>query len=92
METIGSLIQRTVQILDEVKIFHNPVTLKKGNSLLNKHIKKAFLEILGAKFSAFDITVMNWDGDAGVVIVASALTVAKTCPVKLLGEDTHVVF
>ena len=41
--------------------------------------------------SASGISVMHSDGDADVDTVSSALSVAKTCPVTLLGEDTDLL-
>ena len=34
---------------------------------------------------------MHSDGDADVDIVSNALTVANTCPVAILGEDTNLL-
>ena len=68
-----------------------PPQSEKSDFLLNKHNKQAFLEMLWTQLSASDISVMHSDGDADVDIVSSALTVAKTCPVTLLGEDTDLL-
>ena len=57
---------------------HNLLTVKKSDFLLRKHNKQAFL-------------VMHSDGDADVDIVSSTLSVAKTCSVELLGEDTDLI-
>ena len=54
------------------------MTVKKSDFLLRKHNKQAFL-------------VMHSDGDADVDIVSSTLSVAKTCSVELLGEDTDLI-
>ena len=70
---------------------HNPLTVKKGDFLLNKHSKQASLEMFGTQLSASGISVMHSDGDADVNIVLSATPVAKTCPVTLLGEDPNLL-
>ena len=70
---------------------HNPLTVKKGDFLLNKHSKQASLEMFGIQLSASGISVMYSDGDADVNIVLSVTPVAKTCPVTLLGEDPNLL-
>ena len=65
--------------------------MKKVDFLLHKHNKQAFLEMFGTQLSVSDISVMHSDGDADVDIVSSARTVANTCPVTLLGEDTDLL-
>ena len=47
--------------------------------------------MLGIQLSASGISEMHSDGDADVDIVSDALTVAKTCPVTLLGEETDLL-
>ena len=47
--------------------------------------------MLGTQLSASGISVMHSDGDAGVDMVSSALTVATTCPGTLLGEGTPYI-
>ena len=47
--------------------------------------------MLGTQLSASGISEMHSDGDADVDIVSDALTVAKTCPVTLLGEETDLL-
>ena len=37
------------------------------------------------------VSLMHSDGDADVDIVFNALTVANTCPVAILGEDTNLL-
>ena len=70
---------------------HNPLIVKKGDFLLDKHNKHAFLEMLGSQLSASGISVMYWDGDANMDIVSSALSIANTCPVAFFGEDTDLL-
>ena len=67
--------------------FHNPLI---GDFLLRKH-KQTFLEMLGVQLSASCSSIMHSDGDADVDVVSSALTVANTCPVTLLGKDTDLL-
>ena len=63
------LLQRTVHISDEIKegqedivpYLHNPLTEKKGDFLLNKLNKQAFLEMFGAQFSGSGISIMHSD-------------------------------
>ena len=38
---------------------HNPMSLKKGDFLLHKHTKQAFLEILGTQLSAYGISILH---------------------------------
>ena len=47
--------------------------------------------MFGTQLSASGISVKHSDGDADVDIISSALTVANTCPVTLLGEDTDLL-
>ena len=61
-----------------------------GDFLLRKH-KQTFLEMLGVQLSASCSSIMHSDGDADVDVVSSALTVANTCPVTLLGKDTDLL-
>ena len=64
--------------------------VKKGDFLLNKHNKRAFLEMFGTQLSASGINIMHSDGDADLNIVSSALTFPKTCPLTLYAEDTDL--
>ena len=57
---------------------HHPLTVKKGDFILHKHNKQAFLEMLGIQMSASGISVTHSDRDADVDIVS-----ANTCPVTL---------
>ena len=99
MEAAWFLLQKAVNISDEVKkgqeeILNRPSrvqTLKKGDFLLHKHNKQAILEMFGTQLSASGISVMHSGGDADVDIVSSALTVANTCPVTFLVEDTNLL-
>ena len=74
-----------------VPSLHNPLTVKKGDFLLHKYIKQAFLEMFRTQLSASGISVLHSDGDVDVNIVSSALIIASTCPVKLPGEDTDLL-
>ena len=65
--------------------------MKKGVFLLSEHNKQAFFEMFGTQLSASGFGIMHADGDADLNIVFSALTVAKTCPLALLGEDTDLL-
>ena len=47
--------------------------------------------MFGTQLSASGISVMHSGGDADVDIVSSALTVANTCPVTFLVEDTNLL-
>ena len=47
--------------------------------------------MFGTQLSASGISVKHSDGDADVDIISSALNVANTCPVTLLGEDTDLL-
>ena len=81
-ERLGRNIESSLQ---------SPLTLKKGDFLLHKHNKQAILEMFGTQLSASGISVMHSGGDADVDIVSSALTVANTCPVTFLVEDTNLL-
>ena len=74
-----------------VPSLHNSLTAKKGDFLLHKHNKQAFIEMLGTQFSSSGIIVMHSDEDANVDIVSSALTVANTYPVTLLREYANML-
>ena len=74
-----------------VPSLNNPVVVKKVDFLLNNHNKQALLEMLGSQFPASCLSVMNSDGDAGMDIVSSALTIAKTCLITFLGENTDLL-
>ena len=67
------------------------MTVKKGDFLLHKYFKQAFLEMFRTQLSASGISVLHSDGDVDVNIVSSALTIASTCPVKFPGEDTDLL-
>ena len=99
MKATWFLLQRAVNISDKGKLgrkivpsLHNPLTVKKGDFLLYKDNKQAFLEMLGTQLLASDISVMHSDGDADVVIVSSAIIAPNTCPVTLFGEDNDLIF
>ena len=47
--------------------------------------------MLGTQLSASGISVIHSDGEVDIDFVTSTLTVAKTCPVKLLGKDTNLL-
>ena len=66
----------------------NKLTVQKEIFLLNQHNKQGFLNILGQELTKANITVKHVIGDADLLIVQTALDIAKENTVTVIGEDT----
>ena len=64
---------------------------KKEVFLSNTDHKRSFLNLLSTKLCENGFTTINAKEDADVLIVQTALELANTCDVVLIGEDTDLL-
>ena len=70
---------------------NNKLTVKKEDLLLNEENKVAFIRMLGEEFANSNIRVKYCEGDADLLVVHTALEVAKHQNVTIIGEDTDLL-
>ena len=76
----------------EVRIqLNNPLSISKNSFLLNKSNKQNFLLLLGNQLTKNGIVVDHASGDSDLLIVQTALLVAKDYPTVIIGEDTDLL-
>ena len=68
-----------------------PCKTKKEVFLSNTDNKRSFLNLLSTKLCENGCTTINAKEDADVLIVQTALELANTCDVVLIGEDTDLL-
>ena len=68
-----------------------PCKTKKEVFLSNTDNKRSFLNLLSTKLCENGCTTINAKEDADVLIVHTALELANTCDVFLIGEDTDLL-
>ena len=70
---------------------NNQLTVKKVNFLLSNSNKQAFIILLGSHFEKKGMRVIHAEGDADLLIVKTALQMAKQDSTVLIGEDTDLL-
>ncbi|ELU10861.1 hypothetical protein CAPTEDRAFT_208385 [Capitella teleta] len=66
-------------------------SMKKEAFLANPQNKAAFIQLLGVQLNAIGITVHYARGDADLLIVCTAIELAKENHVTVVGEDTDLI-
>ena len=70
---------------------NNQLTVKKVNSLLSNSNKQAFIILLGSHLEKKGMRVIHAEDDADLLIVKTALQMAKQDSTVLIGEDTDLL-
>ena len=69
----------------------NPLTMKKSDFLLSNSNKQDFLLLLGSVLTDSGINVFHSNGDADLLVVQTALNIAKCHSSVIIGEDTGLL-